>query len=130
MPRTHWAGVLALVTLGVWMPGAAQAQSTKKAKPAPADPFKEPLELIARAKAAYAKVTDYSCNLIKRERLEGELSPNHLIALKVRKEPFSVSMVWQEPKELEGQEVVYVEGKNEGKMRVKPGGLLGSLGFL
>ena len=39
-------------------------------------------------------------------------------------------MVWQEPKELEGQEVVYVEGKNDGKMRVKPGGLLGSVGFL
>jgi hypothetical protein len=39
-------------------------------------------------------------------------------------------MVWQEPKCLEGQEVVYVAGKNDGKMRVRPGGLLGSVGFL
>ena len=81
-------------------------------------------------KDAFAKVKDYSCRLVKRERLEGELSPNHVIDLKVRNDPFSVSMVWQEPKDLQGQEVVYVAGKNDGKMLVKPGGVLGSVGFL
>jgi hypothetical protein len=123
--RGVWAGSLALAALAVLAPCAA-AQSNK----APADPMKEPLELVAKAKAAFAKVKDYSCRLIKRERLEGELSPNHVIDLKVRTETFSASMVWQEPKDLEGQEVVYVDGKNDGKMRVKPGGLLGSVGFL
>src|SRR5262249_18607065 len=54
----------------------------------------------------------------------------HVIDLQVRNEPFSVSMVWQEPKDLEGQAVVYVAGKYDGKMRVKPGGLLGSVGFV
>jgi hypothetical protein len=123
--RVVWAGSLALVALAILAPGAG-AQANK----APADPMKEPLELVAKAKAAFAKVKDYSCRLIKRERLEGELSPNHVIDLKVRNDPFSVSMVWQEPKDLEGQEVVYVAGKNDGKMRVKPGGLLGSVGFI
>jgi hypothetical protein len=123
--RAVWAGSLALTALAMLAPRAG-AQTNK----APADPMKEPLELVTKAKAAFAKVKDYSCRLIKRERLEGELSCNHVIDLKVRNDPFSVSMVWQEPKDLEGQEVVYVAGKNDGKMRVRPGGLLGSVGFL
>jgi len=120
-----WAVVTALVGPGVLVP-VAPAQKDKPA----AHPLDEPLELVARAKDAFAKVKDYSCRLVKRERLEGELSPNHVIDLKVRNDPFSVSMVWQEPKDLQGQEVVYVAGKNDGKMLVKPGGVLGSVGFL
>lgn len=116
-----WAVWAALVAVA----SAALAQQAR----AP-DPMKEPLDLAARARDAFAKVKDYSCRLIKRERLGGQLSPNHLIDLKVRHEPFSVSMVWLEPKELQGQEVVYVAGKNEGHLRVRPGGLLGSVGFI
>src|SRR5258708_27177068 len=116
--RGAWAGLFALAILAVLAP-VAGAQTSK----APADPMKEPLELVAKAKAAFAKVKDYSCRLIKRERFDGELSPNHVIDLKVRSDPFSVSMVWQEPKSLESQEVVYAVGKYDGKMRVKPGGL-------
>ncbi|MFQ3649831.1 MAG: DUF1571 domain-containing protein, partial [Gemmataceae bacterium] len=56
------------------------------------------LALIQRAKEAYAKVTDYECMLIKREKLAEGLSPNHLIHLKVRTTPFCVSMCWIEPK--------------------------------
>jgi outer membrane lipoprotein-sorting protein len=122
MPQVVWASAFGLLAL---LPGLAPAQAAKKA-----DPLDEPLRLIARAQAAYARVKDYSCTMIKRERLEGELTPNVVITLLVRKEPFSVSMVWQEPKEVEGQEVVYVTGKYDGKMRVKLGGLLGSIGFL
>jgi hypothetical protein len=121
-----WA---ALAVLGIFAPDIARAQSEKSSKTTD-DPMKEPLELIARAKTAFARVKDYSCKLIKRERFDGELSPNHVIELKVVQKPFSVSMLWQEPKELEGQEVVYVDGKYDGKMRVKPGGLLGSVGFI
>jgi outer membrane lipoprotein-sorting protein len=120
-----WASVVGLAALGTLLPGTAGAQAPKRA-----DPLDEPLRLVARAQAAYAKIKDYSCTLIKRERLEGELSPNNVITLSIRKEPFSVSMVWQEPKASEGQEAVYVTGKYDGKMRVKMGGLLGSIGFV
>ncbi len=119
-----WVGVGVLASL---LAGVLAAQSAGKGKP---DPLDEPIRLAGRARAAYAKIKDYSCTMIKRERLQGELTPNHVITLKVRARPFSVSMVWQEPKDLEGQEVVYVAGKNDGKMRVRPGGLLGSIGFL
>jgi hypothetical protein len=90
----------------------------------------EPLALVAKAKKAYAKVRDYSCTLVKREKVDGTLTPNHVIALKVRTSPFSVDMSWQEPKALAGQEVCYVTGKNNGEMRVRPAGLLGALGFV
>lgn len=96
-------------------------------KPLPID---NALRLVALAKAAYAKVEDYQCILIKREKLDGTLGPNQVIEMKVRKVPFSVSMRWSEPKPSEGQEVCYVAGKHDGKMRVKPGGLLGSIGFV
>jgi len=121
-----WAAwAMALVGAAV-APPAAPAQKGKSA----AHPLDEPLELVAKAKAAFGKVKDYSCRLIKRERIEGELSPNHVIDLKVRNKPFGVSMAWQEPKDLEGQEVVYAAGKYGGKMRVKPAKLLGSVGFV
>ena len=94
------------------------------------NPMDEPLRLVALAKAAYAKVADYQCILIKREKFDAELGPNQVIELKVQAAPFSVHMKWNEPKASEGQEVCYVAGKNDGKMRVKPPGLLGSIGFV
>lgn len=97
------------------------------ARPSPMD---EPLRLVALARASYAKVQDYQCVLIKREKLGTELGPNQVIDLKVRTAPFSVSMLWSEPRLSAGQEVCYVAGKNDGKMRVKPAGLLGAVGFV
>ena len=88
------------------------------------------LRLVTMARVAYAKVADYQCILIKQEKIDGTLGANQVIDLKVRCAPFSVNMKWMEPKTSEGQEVCYVAGKNDGKMRVKPGGLLGSIGFV
>jgi len=100
--------------LGVGIVTASALAQTSKT---PADPMKEPLELSARAKATFAKVKDYSCRLIKRETPLRRAQPQPRHRPQVRHEPFSVSMVWQEPKDLEGQEVVYVAGKHDNKMR-------------
>ncbi|MGL4554765.1 MAG: DUF1571 domain-containing protein [Gemmataceae bacterium] len=108
----------------------AAAAPLARGEDARPNPMDEPLRLVALAKASYAKVADYQCVLIKREKLDGDLGPNQVIDLKVRSAPFSVSMRWTEPKPSDGQEVCYVAGKNDGKMRVKPGGLLGSIGFV
>jgi hypothetical protein len=98
--------------------------------PAKKSPVDEPLRLTTQARAAYAKVTDYQCVLIKRETIEGELGPNQVVEMKVRANPFSVYMKWQEPKALAAQELAYVAGKNDGKMRCRPAGLLGAIGFI
>jgi hypothetical protein len=90
----------------------------------------EPLRLVAQAKATLARVNDYACIMVKRERLDGRLSPNHVVVMRVKERPFSVHLHWREPRDLAGQEVCYVEGRNNGEMRVHPTGLLSALGWV
>jgi hypothetical protein len=105
----------------------AVAPGARRAGPSPLD---EPLHLIAEARKAYSAVHDYSCTMIKLERLEGGLTPAHVVTMNVRTEPFAVDLKWQLPKDYDGQEACYVCGKNDGNMRVKSAGLLGALGFI
>lgn len=58
-------------------------------------------------------IKDYSCTLIKRERLGGRLHPHQTVELKVRHEPFSVYMRFLSPKKLAGRECLYVAGQND-----------------
>ena len=90
----------------------------------------EPLRLLADARSSFEKVTDYTCTLVKKERINGELTPDNIIAMSVRNDPFSVDLRWLEPRSSSGQEVCYVAGRNDGKMRVKSTGLLGAIGFV
>jgi hypothetical protein len=94
------------------------------------DPLDEPLRLLARARDAYSGVRDYCCQLVKRERIDGELTAYHVIDLYVRTQPYSVYLRWREPRNLAGQEVCYVAGENDGKMRVRAAGFLGAVGFV
>jgi hypothetical protein len=128
-------GILAGVILiglgaGAGQPGQPVGTTTDSKTVRKGDSMEAPLALIAKARAAYAGVNDYTCTLIKRERIRGKLTPNHVVVLKVRKSPFSVNMLWKEPRSLDGQEVCWVDGKNNGNMRVKPSGLLGAIGFV
>jgi hypothetical protein len=95
----------------------------------PDKPLDEPLRLLARARQAYQGVRDYSCLFVKRERLGDKLGTDQVMSMKVREGPFSVHLKWQEPRNLVGQEVCYVVGKHDGKMRGKPAGPLGAMGF-
>jgi hypothetical protein len=108
-------------------PALAAKPGASRVGPSPLD---EPLHLIAEARKAYAAVHDYSCTMIKRERLADGLSPAHAVAMNVRAEPFAVDLKWLVPKDFDGQEACYVAGKNDGNMRVKSSGLLGALGFI
>ncbi|MBL8798427.1 MAG: DUF1571 domain-containing protein [Planctomycetia bacterium] len=115
------AAAAVVLLLAVWMTGRA----------APAvHPLDRPLALIAEARQAFAKVEDYSCLLVKRETMRGQMQPEQVIEMKVRNQPFSVHLRWQKPKAHEGQEVCYVAGRHNGLMRVKGPGLLGKLGFV
>jgi hypothetical protein len=85
---------------------------------------------MALARASYQTVRDYTCLVVKREQFDGRLSPNHVLEMKARTAPFSVYLRWQEPANLRGQEACYVAGRNAGRIRVRPAGLLGALGFV
>src|SRR5262245_34795755 len=107
-------------------PAAAPAAAAARTE----HPMDEPLRLLARAQQAFAGVQDYPCTLITQEPIKGTPTPLHVISLSIRNQPFSVYLQWHQPRESVGQEVCYVAGKNEGKMRAKSAGFAGTFGFV
>src|SRR5262249_19344032 len=93
-------------------------------------PFDPAVQLLANARQKFATVTDYTCTLVKQERIRGQMQPENVIAMKVRNQPYSVYMYWHAPKNFAGQEVCYVAGRNNGMMRVHSAGLLKMAGWV
>ncbi len=54
-------------------------------------------------------IHDYSCTVLKRERINGILGRQELIEAKVRHEPFSVYMRFEQPRRFCGREVIFTE---------------------
>lgn len=120
------AGLAALV-----LPGRAPTQTPMPGSPPmTAHPLDEGLALLAEGKQSYQGIRDYSCTMIKQERIRGELQPESIIAMKFRQQPFSVYMRWLAPRSMANQEVAYVHGRNRNQMRVHSKGILGVAGFV
>ncbi len=66
-------------------------------------------------------IKDYSCTVVKRERIDGKLNEHEYMFAKIRHEPFSVYLYFLAPDSVKGQEVIYVEGRNEGNMLAHAG---------
>ncbi len=73
---------------------------------------------------ALSKVEGYTAAFLKQEATDKKLQDPESISLKIRHRPFSVYMKWEES----GQEVLFVEGKNDGKLLAKPTGLASLVG--
>ena len=69
-----------------------------------------------------AHIKDYSCTLVKRENIDGEVGEHEYIFTKVRHEPFSVYMYFLGPESAKGRECIYVAGRNENKLIAHDGG--------
>jgi Protein of unknown function (DUF1571) len=114
------------------LPSSAPGQE-KKVIPAAVKqtPLDEPIAWMEQAKHNFTAVKDYSCTLLSQESVGGKLQEQNVIQLKMMNAPFSIHMRWLLPKASEGQEVIYVHGKNNNKMRVKSN-VLGQkiLGFM
>jgi len=107
------------------LPVAAPADSgVLTGKPA----MQKNIEIIEKGIAQFGKIPDYMATFTKQERIGGDLSQVQQISLKLRHEPLSIYMKWRSGQT--GQQVIWVEGQNEGKMLVKAGGLKGRLGTL
>jgi hypothetical protein len=66
-------------------------------------------------------VKDYTCTMIKRERIGGAVTDPEYMYVKVRHQPFSVYLNFLKPADEQGREVIYVEGRNNGKMTAHEG---------
>ena len=62
------------------------------------------------------KMADYSATLAKRERINGKLNDYEYMFVKLRQKPFSVYLYFLGPPTLKGQEVIFVDGKNDGNL--------------
>jgi hypothetical protein len=69
------------------------------------------------------KIQDYSATVAKRERVAGKLNDYDYMFVKLRQKPFSVYLYFLSPADLKGQEVIFVEGQNDGKMMAHTVGL-------
>jgi len=81
------------------------------------------------AKAAYSKVRDYSGHMLLQERLKGELQAEQTVELRVRAQPKSVAVKFIAPTSMVGRELIFADGRNANKARVKAAGTYGPLAF-
>jgi len=65
----------------------------------------------------FSQIHDYSCTMVKRERIDGTLGQHEYMFVKVRHEPFSVYTYFLGPPALKGQEAIYIAGRNDGKLQ-------------
>jgi outer membrane lipoprotein-sorting protein len=82
----------------------------------------DPHAVIQRMATSYDRIDDYTAFFFKRERVNGTLLPLEEIELRFQ-EPFKIYMAWRKP--YAGRIITYVEGENNNKIQVNPGGILG-----
>ena len=77
------------------------------------------------------QVSDYSCAIVKQERIDGRLKPMEFLSAKVRHQRVvngrqaqraSIYLRFLGPEDMADREVLWVEGTNGGKMVVRRGG--------
>jgi hypothetical protein len=126
MHRIGLAALLALLFVYGGFGKTARGQSDHPDAPATLD---QAIAILDQARAKFQRVQDYECRLIKQERVKGQLLPQCVMTMKARNKPFSIFVRCESPEEEKGLEVCYVEGRNNGMMRVQPAHIMGVLGF-
>jgi Protein of unknown function (DUF1571) len=95
---------------------APGAGATTGAAPAAAetDPIRRAQRAIAECQERYRHIYDYTCTFMKRERIDGRLTPYHVMTMKARTNPTSIYFKFQKPNR--GREAIYVQGRNDGRI--------------
>lgn len=118
-PQTTSAGPLPGVLAGLSTEALAAAEN----------PLDVVLEIADRAlEHLQQNVRDYQCRMVSEVRMNGKLrDPQHMIC-KIRERrddvPFAVYGKFIKPQNLNGQEVIWIEGANEGRLVAHQAGLL------
>jgi hypothetical protein len=111
-PRV-WVCVLTALAWPAVATGAGAARAQEQ----------DALRWLSDAAATLSRVESYTATFHKQERVSGELLPEETVYLKFRR-PRMIHMRWIR-KPFVGREALYIEGRNENRLRVREGGLLG-----
>ena len=118
----------------LWVPASPLSAQQAAATGATANPHPlQPVVAYGSEHANYirANVRDFSCKLMKRERIDGKLQGHQLGYMVVRceqryadgsGEPLSVFMQFVAPKSIRDRRVLYVADQHDGKVLVRKGG--------
>lgn len=130
----NWQEALAQSSSRIQGAGLRLPSPTSPATPAkPGEHPLVPAIRFARDRYDYLchNVRDFTCILVKRERIDGHLRGYEFIRTRVRLRqldgdrvvaPFSVYMEYLSPTKYQGRKVLFTEGKNDGRMLVRNGG--------
>lgn len=120
------SGLLAFAAL------AAYPSRTSQAGEPQVHPLKALVDFaVSRREYIKENVDDYTCWLVKRERIGGELQPLQYAKLSVRCEqqddkgeikPMAVFMRFSRPAEINDRRILYVAGRDRNEMLVRKGG--------
>lgn len=103
------AGIISVAVL-------ESVSATDPASQGDADVVTQLLADIAAARSSAAELSSYTAVLEMQEEVDNTLRPLDRIQIKVRREPFSVYMHWDDT----GQEVLFADGHNNNRLLVKP----------
>ncbi|MCY2993716.1 MAG: DUF1571 domain-containing protein [Planctomycetota bacterium] len=144
--QVHGCSLLVVMLLGVTLVTAEDASKPRVGLKEPVlhvakstspnfHPLDGALELARKGlDTVHTSIADYTCTLVKRERVGGTLGDHEYMLVKVRNRrmkdgkvavPFSVYMYFVKPASVKGREVMYVEGANSDKMIAHEGGTAG-----
>ncbi|MEI6037405.1 MAG: DUF1571 domain-containing protein [Planctomycetota bacterium] len=85
-------------------------------------PLEPALDIAQKGLASIRNnIKDYSCTVVKRERIDGKLGEHEYMFSKIRQQPFSVYLYFLGPDSVKGQEVIYADGRNDGNMLAHAG---------
>lgn len=120
----------ALGAAGIAEPASAQQRPGPRTARATArrnDMLARHLEIAREAMATVERMTDYTATFTKRERVDDTLTEEDSLFVKIRHEPFSAYLMCLGPVKPKGQEVIYIEGANNGEAWAHTTGITGKL---
>ena len=126
MRRLSFVGVLALLVAQWCSSRVVAEQQPENADAEQLEQQEHPLVPVLRIaeqglRRIDSEVLDYSATLVKKERVKGRLTENQYLFVKVRHQPLSIYIVFLGPEKFKGREVIYVKGRNGGKLLAHEG---------
>lgn len=110
-------------------PKLTSQQICKQLTPQPGEhPLLPAVRWAKQISTKLESVKDYSCTMVKRERVDGTLGGHEYMSVKVRHEPFSIYIGFVGPAAVKGREAIYVRNKNDGKLQAHDTGFRKAFG--